>query len=100
MHLAGWNFTIHEEGVNGGTMNVIDVRTSDFFKARDSALQQYKPGSTVADFRPLSEEECLGSLVPGSSRKWISVNETPERADIQEHPDLWPLVTVVNFITK
>jgi hypothetical protein len=30
MHLAGWNFTIYEEGTDGGTMNVIDVMAADF----------------------------------------------------------------------
>jgi len=67
MHLAGWNFTIYEEGTDGGTMNVIDVMAPDFFQAKASALQHYKPGSTVADFRPLSEEELQGSIADGST---------------------------------
>ena len=62
MHLAGWNFTIYEEGVEGGTMNVIDVMNPEFFQAKSTVLQLYRPGSTVADFRPLSEEELQGSI--------------------------------------
>ena len=72
MHLAGWNFTIYEEGPERATMNVIDVMASDFFQAKASALQHYRPGSTVADFRPLSEEELQGSIFEsGGTRKWI-----------------------------
>lgn len=95
MHLAGWNFTIYEES----TMNVIDVMASDFFQAKASALQHYKPGSTVADFRPLSEEELQGSIADGSTRKWIPLNETYQTAE-PRFPDLWPDVEMVNFIPK
>ncbi len=79
MHLAGWNFTIYEEGTEGGSMHVIDVMASDFFRAKASALQHYKPGSTVAGFRPLSEEELQGLLSEGGTRKWIPLHETHER---------------------
>ena len=99
MHLAGWNFTIYEEGTDGGTMNVIDVMASDFFQAKASALQHYKPGSTVADFRPLSEEELQGSIVEGGTRKWISLNKQSETEETKL-PDLWPDVEMVNFIPK
>jgi hypothetical protein len=57
MHLAGWNFTVYEDEMDKGTMNHIDVQNPDFFQAQETALQQYKPGSTVKDYRPLSEEE-------------------------------------------
>jgi hypothetical protein len=100
MHLAGWNFTIYEEGTDGGSMNVIDVMASDFFQAKASALQQYKPGSTVAEFRPLSEEELQGSVSEGGMRKWIALNEPRETADEPKFPDLWPEVEMVNFTPK
>lgn len=100
MHLAGWNFTVHEEGVERGTMNVIDVNNPDFFQAQELALQQYKPGSKVVDFRPLSEEELEGSIAKGGSRKWISLNEPLHQADGPEFPDLWPNVKIVNLIPK
>ena len=99
MHLAGWNFTIYEEGIGGGSMNVIDVMTPEFFQAKASALQLYKPGSTVADFRPLSEEEFQGSIAVGCTRKWISVNE-PRETKEPKSPDLWPNVEMVNFTHK
>jgi hypothetical protein len=99
MHLAGWNFTIYEEGTEGGTMNVIDVMAPDFFQAKASALQQYKPGSTVADFRPLSEEEVQGAIADGGTRKWIPLNETDKTAE-PPFPDLWPKVEMVNFTPK
>jgi hypothetical protein len=99
MHLAGWNFTIYEEGTDGGRMNVIDVMASDFFQAKASALQHYKPGSTVADFRPLSEEELNGSIPDGSTRKWIPLNEMHQTAE-PRFPDLWPDVEMVNFTPK
>ena len=76
LHLAGWNFTIHEDE---GSMHVIDVMIPDFPQAKASALQQYKPGSAVADFRPLSEEELKGAVPVGSFRKWISLNEPREK---------------------
>jgi hypothetical protein len=99
MHLAGWNFTIYEEGIEGGSMNVIDVMASDFFQAKASALQHYKPGSTVADFRPLSEEELKGSIAEDGTRKWISLNEPRENKE-PKYPDLWPHVEMVNFVPK
>ena len=99
MHLAGWNFTIYEEGTEGGKMNVIDVMASDFFQAKASALQHYKPGSTVADFRPLSEEELQGSIPDGSTRKWIPLHETHQTTE-PPFPDLWPDVEMVNFTPK
>jgi hypothetical protein len=97
MHLAGWNFTIHEAGLNEGSMHVIDVMIPDYLQAKASALQQYKPGSAVADFRPLSEEELKGVVPVGSFRKWISLNEPREKAGFS---DLWPHVEMVNFIPK
>ena len=100
MHLAGWNFTVHEEGLDEGTMNVIDVMNSDFFQAKMSALQQYKPGSSVADFRPLSEEELEGSIAAGGTRKWISLNEPRETTKEPTYLDLWPDVEMVNFAPK
>ena len=99
MHLAGWNFTICEYGVEGNSMHVIDVMLSDFFQAKASALQNYKPGSTVADFRPLSEEELQGSIAEGATRKWISLNKPSETED-PKLPDLWPNVEMVNFVPK
>ena len=100
MHLAGWNFTIYEEGAEEGTMNVIDVMASDFFQAKASALQHYKPGSTVAEFRPLSEEELQGSIAEGGTRKWIPLHAPREIADAPKFPDLWPDVEMVNFTPK
>ena len=100
MHLAGWNFTIYEEGTEEGTMNVIDVMASDFFQAKASALQHYKPGSTVAEFRPLSEEELQGSIFEGGTRKWIPLNEAHHSAAAAPFPDLWPNVEMVNFTPK
>jgi len=100
MHLAGWNFTIHEAGLDEGSMHVIDVMTPDFLQAKTSALQQYKPGSAVADFRPLSEEELQGAIPVGSFRKWISLNEPREKANEPPFSDLWPHVEMVNFIPK
>ena len=100
MHLAGWNFTICEYGVDGSSMNVIDVMLSDFFQAKASALQQYRPGSTVAEFRPLSEEELKDSLAEGGTRKWISLRETREKTEEPKFPDLWPDVQMVNFAPK
>ena len=100
MHLAGWNFTIYEEGIDGGSMNVIDVMTPEFFEAKASALQLYRPGSTVADFRPLSEEELQGSLGEGGTRKWITHNEPRQTLDKPKFPDLWPNVEMVNFTPK
>ncbi|HUQ35021.1 MAG TPA: hypothetical protein VM144_01455 [Aestuariivirga sp.] len=97
MHLAGWNFTIHEDE---GSMHVIDVMIPDFSQAKASALQQYKPGSAVADFRPLSEEELKGALPVGSFRKWISLNEPREEANEPGFSDLWPHVEMVNFVPK
>ena len=97
MHLAGWNFTIYEEGTEGGSMNVIDIMASDFFQAKASALQQYRPGSTVADFRPLSEEELKGTIAQGGSRKWIPLHG---KIDKPTFPDLWPNVEMVNFTPK
>jgi hypothetical protein len=40
VHLAGWNFAVHEDGKENGTMNVIDVQNPDFFHAgkRPTAL--------------------------------------------------------------
>ncbi len=100
MHLAGWNFTIHEEGIEGSSMNVIDVMTPNFFQAKALALQQYRPGSTVADFRPLSEEELQGSVTEGGTRKWIAVNEPHETTEVPKFADLWPNVEMVNFTPK
>ena len=100
MHLAGWNFTIYEEGPEGGSMNVIDVMTPEFFQAKASALQQYKPGSKVAEFRPLSEEELQGSISEGGTRKWIALNEPRATADEPKFPDLWPDVEMVYFTPK
>lgn len=97
LHLAGWNFTIHEDE---GSMHVIDVMIPDFPQAKASALQQYKPGSTVADFRPLSEEELKGAVPGGSFRKWISLNEPREMANEPGFSDLWPQVEMVNFVPK
>jgi hypothetical protein len=99
MHLAGWNFTIYEEGTDGGTMNVIDIMASDFFQAKASALQHYKPGSTVADFRPLSEEELRGAIPDGGTRKWIPLNKMHQTTE-PPFPDLWPKVEMVNFTPK
>ena len=59
-------------------MQVIDVIIPDFPQAKASALQQYRPGSAVADFRPLSEEELKGAVPVGSFRKWILLNEPRE----------------------
>ena len=100
MHLAGWNFTVLEDGAEGSSMNVIDVIAPDFFQAKASALQQYKPGSTVADFRPLSEEELQGSIIEGGLRKWISLNKPPATQAEPKFPDLWPNVEMVNFTPK
>ena len=97
MHLAGWNFTVHE---HESSMQVIDVMIPDFMQAKTSALQQYKPGSAVADFRPLSEEELKGALPVGSFRKWISLNDTGEKIEQPAFADLWPNVEMVNFIPK
>jgi hypothetical protein len=97
LHLAGWNFTIHE---HEDTMHVIDVMIPDFVQAKASALQQYKPGSAVADFRPLSEEELKGALPVGSFRKWISLNELRQKASESEFSDLWTRVEMVNFGPK
>ena len=47
MHLSGWNFTILDGHQSAQSMNVIDVKISDFFKAQELALQQYKPGSKL-----------------------------------------------------
>lgn len=94
LHLAGWNFTIHEDE---GSMNVIDIIIPDFLQAKALALQQYKPGSAVADFRPLSEEELKGAVLDGSFRKWISLNESSEKPG---YSDLWPHVEMVNFVHK
>ena len=99
MHLAGWNFTIYEEGPERATMNVIDVSASDFFQAKASALQQYRPGSTVADFRPLSEEELQGAIAEGGTRKWIPLKKTIETQE-PNFRDLWPNVEMVNFTPK
>ena len=100
MHLAGWNFTIYEEGTDGGIMNVIDVMASDFFQAKASALQKFKPGSTVADFRPLSEEELQGAISEGGTRKWIPLNDRHQPTEVPPIPDLWPDVEMVNFTPK
>lgn len=100
MHLAGWNFTICEYGVEGCTMNVVDVMLSDFFQAKASALQQYRPGSTVAEFRPLSEEELKGSIAEGGTRKWIFLHAPHVISEEPKFPDLWPDVQMVNFVTK
>jgi hypothetical protein len=100
MHLAGWNFTICEEGVDGSSMNVIDVMAPDFSQAKASALQQYKPGSTVADFRPLSEEELQGSIIEGGMRKWIPLNKPLDNLVQPKLPELWPDVEMVNFTPK
>lgn len=100
MHLAGWNFTIHEAGLDEGAMHVIDVMTPDFLQTKASALQQYTPGSAVADFRPLSEEELKGAVPVGSFRKWISLNEPREEANEPGFADLWPPVEMVNFVPK
>ena len=100
MHLAGWNFTIYEEGTEGGSMSVIDVMTSDFFQAEASALQQYKPGSTVANFRAISEEESEDSISPGGSRKWISPNKHVETVEESKITNSWPNVYMVNFVSK
>ena len=97
LHLAGWNFTVHEDE---GSMQVIDVMIPDFPHAKASALQQYKPGSAVADFRPLSEEELKGAVPVGSFGKWISVNEPREKAKEPPFSDLWPHVEMVNFVPK
>ncbi len=97
LHLAGWNFTIHEEE---GSMHVIDVMILDFLQTKASALQQYKPGSAVADFRPLSEEELKGAVPIGSFRKWISLNEPREMPNEPPFSDLWPHVEMVNFVPK
>jgi len=100
MHLAGWNFTIYEQGAEGGSMNVIDVMTSDFFEAKASALQHYKPGSSVEDFRPLSEEELQGSIAEGGTRKWIPLNEAHKASEVARIPHIWPNVEMVNFTPK
>ena len=100
MHLAGWNFTIYEAGAEGGRMNVIDVMASDFFQAKASALQHYRPGSAVADFRPLSEEELQGSIGEGGTRKWIPLNEAHHPPAAPPFPDLCPNVEMVNFMPK
>ncbi len=81
-------------------MHVIDVMIPDFLRAKASALQQYKPGSAVADFSPLSEEELKDAVAVGSFRKWISLNETREKANVSGFPDLWPHVEMVNFVPK
>ncbi len=72
MHLAGWNFTVNEGGREKGIMKVIDVQDSDFFRARETALRQFKPGSIIEDCRPLSEEEMKDWV--GNARKWIPLN--------------------------
>lgn len=73
MNLATWNFTILEE-VWGGSMNVIDVMISGFFEAKAATLRLYKPGSTVADFRPLSEEELQRSkFIISKSSSWVKL---------------------------
>ena len=97
MHLAGWNFTVHE---NEGSMHVIDVMIPDFLQAKASAFQQYKPGSAVADFRPLSEEEVKGAVPVGSFRKWISLDEPREKTNEPGFSKLWPQVEMVNFVPK
>jgi hypothetical protein len=97
LHLAGWNFTIHEDE---GSMHVIDAMIPDFLQAKASALQQYKPGSAVADFRPLSKEELKGAIPVGSFRKWISLNEPRNEANEPGFSDLWPNVEMVNFVPK
>jgi hypothetical protein len=100
MHLAGWNFTILEEDQTRNMMNVIDVKIPDFFEARERALQQYKPNSKVADFRPLSEEELSSSMAVGTFRKWIPLQESVREENELLLPDLWPNVQMVNFAPK